>query len=130
PLMTLVKAITARALADALQTMLAMPVAPLFWAATDDADFLEAATVSVSLDGGARELRLEPRAPAATPMARIPIDHDIEGHVGLLREACGSGAHEFYLDDTVRAYRVGATLGDAYVDVLRHVLEPLEMAVL
>jgi bacillithiol biosynthesis cysteine-adding enzyme BshC len=129
-LMTLVKAISARALADALQAMLGTPVAPLFWAATDDADFLEAATVSVSLDGGARELRLEARAPAGTPMARIPIDHDIDVHAALMREACGSGAHELYLDDTLRAYRVGATLGDAYVDVLRRVLEPLEMAVL
>src|ERR1041385_575547 len=129
-LMTLVKAISARALADALQAMLGMPVAPLFWAATDDADFLEAATVSVSLDGGARELRLEARAPAGTPMARIPIDHDIDVHAALMREACGSGAHELYLDDTLRAYRVGATLGGAYVDVLRRVLEPLEIAVL
>src|SRR6266699_2682361 len=46
PLMTLVKAITARALADALQATLGLPVAPLFWAATDDADFHEAAVVS------------------------------------------------------------------------------------
>jgi uncharacterized protein YllA (UPF0747 family) len=130
PLMTLVKAITARALADALQATLGLPVAPLFWAATDDADFHEAAVVSVSLDGGARELRLAARAPAGTPMARVPIDRDIEGHAALLREACGSGAHELYLDETLQAYHDGATVGDAYVAVLRRVLEPLEMAVL
>jgi len=130
PLMTLVKAITARALADALEEMLGLPVAPLFWAATDDADFREGAVVSVSLDGGARELRLEARAPSGTPMARIPIDHDIDHHAALFREACGSGAHEFFLDDTLSAYHDGATLGDAYVAVLRRVLEPLEMGVL
>jgi bacillithiol biosynthesis cysteine-adding enzyme BshC len=130
PLMTLVKAITARALADALATTTGVPVAPLFWAATDDADFHEAAAVSVALDGGARELRLEPRAPAGTPMARIPIDHDIDHHTALFREACGSGTHGSYVDDTVDAYHDGATIGDAYVAVLRRVLEPLEIAVL
>ena len=130
PLMTLVKAITARALADALEETLGLPVAPLFWAATDDADFHEAAVVSVALDGGARELRLEARSPAGTPMARIPIDHDIDHHVAVFREACGSGAHDVFLDDALRAYRDGATLGDAYVAVLRRVLEPLQMAVL
>jgi len=65
PLMTLAKAITARALADTLEEMTGMPVAPVFWAATDDADFDEAAVVSISLDDGAHELRLESRAPAA-----------------------------------------------------------------
>lgn len=130
PLMTLVKAITARALADELEAMLDVPVAPLFWAATDDADFYEAAAVSVPLDGGARELRLEARAPAGTPMARIPLDHDIDTHAALLREACASVAYPSYLDDTLRAYHDGATVGDAYVAVLRRVLEPLEMGVL
>lgn len=130
PLMTLVKAITARALADALEEMLGMPVAPLFWAATDDADFHEGAVVSVALEGGARELRLEARSPAGTPMARIPLDHDIDHHVALFREACGSGAHEAFLDETLRAYHDGTTLGDAYVAVLRRVLEPLQMGVI
>ena len=130
PLMTLVKAITARALADGLEATLGVPVAPLFWAATDDADFYEAAAVSVALDGGARELRLEARAPAGTAMARIPIDHDIDHHIALFREACGSGAHAVYLEETLRAYHDGATIGDSYVAVLRRILEPLEMAVL
>jgi uncharacterized protein YllA (UPF0747 family) len=54
-----------------------MPVAPVFWAATDDADFDEAAVVSISLDDGAHELRLESRAPAGTPMSRVPMDDEI-----------------------------------------------------
>src|SRR4029078_4906931 len=61
PLMTLVKAISARALADVVAERTGMPVAPLFWAATDDADFEEAAGVSVAVDGGVKELRLEQR---------------------------------------------------------------------
>jgi bacillithiol biosynthesis cysteine-adding enzyme BshC len=130
PLMSLVKAISARALADALQAQLGIPVAPVFWAATDDADFDEAAVVSVAVDGGARELRLDERAPAGTPMSRVPIGHDVEALASLLRDASGSAPHASYLDAAFRAYRDGATVGDAYVELLRQILEPLEIAVL
>jgi bacillithiol biosynthesis cysteine-adding enzyme BshC len=129
-LMTLVKAISARALADILHERTGMPVAPLFWAATDDADFDEAAGVSVALEGGAKELRLEQRAPAGTPMARVPIDGEIDRHAAILREACGSAAHRSYLEAALSAFRDGQTIGDAYTQLLRVVLEPLEMAVL
>src|SRR5262245_49995041 len=47
PLMSFNKALAARALADVLQETFGVPVAPIFWAATDDADFDEAAVVSV-----------------------------------------------------------------------------------
>ena len=130
PLMTLAKAITARALADALQDITGLPVAPVFWAATDDADFDETATVSLALDGGAKALKLEQRTPAGTPVARVPMGDDVAQLGDCLREACGSAAHSSYLEKAVEAYRAGATIGAAYVDVLRAVLEPLEIAVL
>jgi uncharacterized protein YllA (UPF0747 family) len=129
-LMTLIKAISARALADAIHETTGIPTAPLFWAATDDADFEEAAVVSVSLDGGARELRLEQRAPVGTPMTRVMIDGEIASLVGPLRDACGSAAHRAFLDSAINAFRDGATIGDAYVTLLRQILEPLEIAVL
>ncbi|MGH7619911.1 MAG: bacillithiol biosynthesis protein BshC, partial [Gemmatimonadaceae bacterium] len=131
PLMTLTKALTARALADVLQETTGLPVAPLFWAATDDADFDEAAVVSVSLDAGARELRLEHRAPAGTPMARVPLDQgELDALTPFLREACGSAPHASYLGRVLDAYRGGATVGDAYVTLLRGLLESLEVGVL
>ncbi len=130
PLMTLAKAITARALADELQEALGISVAPLFWAATDDADFEEAAVTSVALTGGPCELRLEQRAPAGTPMASVPIGGEIAALANVLREACGSAAHVSYLESSLHAYRDGVSVGDAYVEVLRNVLEPLEISVL
>jgi len=130
PLMTLIKAISARALADAIQSATGIPTAPLFWAATDDADFEEAAVVSVSLDGGARELHLEQRAPVGTPMTRVMIDGEISSLAEVLRDACGSSPHRAFVDRAIEAFRDGATIGDAYVSLLRHVLEPLEIAVL
>ena len=47
PMLTLVKAISARALADSLERALGVPCAAVFWAATDDADFAEAASVMI-----------------------------------------------------------------------------------
>src|SRR5436305_1062587 len=47
PLYTFLKALTARALADVLETEHGIAAAPLFWAATDDADFAEASIVSI-----------------------------------------------------------------------------------
>ena len=130
PLMTLVKAISARALADVIGERTGMPVAPLFWAATDDADFDEAAVVSVALEGGPRELRLEQRAPAGTPMARVAIDREIDIHAAVLRDACRSSPHRSYLEAALSAFRDGETVGDAYTTLLRSILEPLEIAVL
>src|SRR5271170_289169 len=44
PMYTWTKAIGALVLADALEKACGIPVAPLFWAATDDADFAESST--------------------------------------------------------------------------------------
>jgi uncharacterized protein YllA (UPF0747 family) len=130
PLMTLAKAITARALADTIEEMTGTPIAPVFWAATDDADFDEAAAVSIALDDGAHELRLESRAPAGTPMARVPMDDEILGLLSTFKGATSSTAHASFVTAVERAYRSGAMVGDAYVEVLREVLQPLGIAVL
>ena len=130
PLMTFVKALTARTLADTLSALLDVPVVPVFWAATDDADFDEAAVVAVAGPDGAAQLRLETRGPAGTPMARTPIGPEIGALADALRDACGSAPHAHYLEAALDAYRQGETVGGAYVALLRSVLEPLEIAVL
>lgn len=129
PLMTLAKALTARALADTLERATGLPVAPVFWAATDDADFEEAAVVSVALDGGAAELRCEPTAPAGTPMARVPLQLRAEA-VERFTAACGSLAGRPYYEAALDTYGRDTTVGAAYVTLLRTVLEPLGIAVL
>ena len=48
PLYTLVKALSALAFADVLERDTGIPVAPVFWAATDDADFEEASSATSS----------------------------------------------------------------------------------
>src|ERR1043166_8015944 len=44
PTLTLVKALSARALADAIERNTGLRCSTVFWAATDDADFVEAAS--------------------------------------------------------------------------------------
>ncbi|HEV8448821.1 MAG TPA: bacillithiol biosynthesis BshC [Gemmatimonadaceae bacterium] len=130
PIMTLAKAITARAIADVLRDATGLSVAPVFWAATDDADFAETASVWVSTEAGADELRLTHAPRAGTPMALAPLDDSIRPLAERLRAASGSAAHSSYLDEAVAAYSRPNTIGGAYVEVLRELLEPLEIAVL
>lgn len=129
PLYTLNKALTALGLADALEQQLGLPVAPVFWAATDDADFLEASITYVADADGLRELRLEDRPPAGTPMSLTQLGN-MQPLLEQLRKACGSAAHAAYYEFTRAAYTEERTLGAAYVRQLRKLLEPLGIAVM
>ena len=68
PVYTLSKALSALALADSLQEITGVPVAPVFWAATDDTDFREASSTIVSVPGGAQLLRFDHPASLGLPM--------------------------------------------------------------
>ena len=130
PLYTLAKAITALTLADALERQLGMPVAPVFWAATDDADFLEAADAQVADADGVRTLSLDAAPPAGTPMSRAPLG-DATAIITALRAACGSAANAEYFEMARDAFsRREHTIGDAYVRLMRDLLHPLGIAVL
>lgn len=129
PLYTLTKAVSALALADALQDATGMPVAPVFWAATDDADFHEAAAVHVVHEERVERLALEGAPPPGTPMARVPLGDTAE-LLRLLHRACGSGAHPRFFELARAAFSGPRTLGAAYVELLRELLQPLGIAVL
>jgi uncharacterized protein YllA (UPF0747 family) len=129
PLYTFTKALSALALADELEARTNAPVAPVFWAATDDADFDEAGWTKVAIDGGVARLALHDAPPAGTPMSVAPLG-DISAELAALERASGSAAFAMALDAARRAYRTGATVGDAFVALLRALLEPLGVAVL
>jgi bacillithiol biosynthesis cysteine-adding enzyme BshC len=129
PLYTLAKALTALELADTIEKATGVPVAPVFWAATDDADFDEAAVASVSDADGLHEMKQTVRPAAGTPMADAPLG-DVSQHVERLRAACASAAHTEFFEMAAKAYAGRATTGSAYVAFLRELLEPLGIAVL
>jgi uncharacterized protein YllA (UPF0747 family) len=130
PLMTFVKALTARAAADELELLIGRPVAPVFWAATDDADFDEASVVAIATRGGAEELKHERGGAAGLRMTDVPLQSDVLGLGERLLNACGSAPNREAVEAVLRAYQPGATVGGAYVSFLRRIMEPLGIAVL
>jgi bacillithiol synthase len=129
PLYTLAKALSALALADELERQTGFASAPVFWAATDDADFLEACVAHVADANGLRELRLAAAPPPGTTMAHTPLG-DVRPLLAELRAACGSAAYSEYFEAAREAFTSERLFGDAYVRLLRTLLEPLGIAVL
>jgi bacillithiol biosynthesis cysteine-adding enzyme BshC len=129
PTYTWSKAMGALAFADALESSIGMPVAPVFWAASDDADWLEAAVTYVATARGLREVRLAGPATEGVAMAEVPLG-DLHEARAALASACGSAPHASVLDAVDAAYVPHATIGAAYVQLLRSWLEPLGIAVL
>jgi uncharacterized protein YllA (UPF0747 family) len=128
PLYTWYKALSALALADTIERETGVSVAPVFWAATEDTDFAEASWTAVSLPGGAERLALD-RAPAeGVRMSDAPLG-EVDDLVMTLERACGSALDLVPLQAVRRAYGAGATVGGAYVTLLRELLEPLGVVV-
>ncbi|HUF66425.1 MAG TPA: bacillithiol biosynthesis cysteine-adding enzyme BshC [Gemmatimonadaceae bacterium] len=129
PMYTWLKALTALALADELQSRLEIPVAPVFWAATDDSDLAEATVTTVSVPGGWEQIVLERKAGRDTPVAVVPVG-DVSEALKKVYAASGSAPHAAILELLREAYYPGNTLGGAYVRLLRGVLEPFGITVL
>ena len=128
PIYTWSKAFSALALANELQAATGVPVAPVFWAATDDSDFAEASWTMVAKAGGARELRMH-GDDSGLSMANTPLGDQLH-LIAQLERASGSAAYQEALAMLRRAYDPSHTIGGAYVALLRAVLEPLGISVL
>jgi bacillithiol synthase len=129
PMYTWSKALTVRALADALQEATGVAVAPVFWAATDDSDLIEASSTIVSVRGGYERLTMTAHSEPAVSMSSVLLG-DVSPQIAALAQACGSGTDGRALAAVRDAYRSDATVGGAYVRLLRTLLEPLGIAVL
>jgi len=130
PLYTWFKAMSALALADELEKRTGVSAAPVFWAATDDSDFAEASETTVAVPGGSEDIRIQaPSADGNLPMSAVPL-RDVSAQLDALTRACGSAPNGAALDAVRAAYAEEATVGRAYVKLLRALLEPLGVAVL
>ncbi|HWL41140.1 MAG TPA: bacillithiol biosynthesis BshC [Gemmatimonadaceae bacterium] len=129
PVYTLSKALSALALADELEELTGIPVAPVFWAATDDADFKEASRTAIAVNGGAQLLRIDHTQPLGRSMAHMPLG-DASAELEALTRSAGSAVDPVPLELLERAYTADATIGSAYVSFLRALLEPFGIAVL
>jgi bacillithiol synthase len=130
PVYTWSKAMSALALADAIQESTGVATAAIFWAATDDADFTEAASTVVARVGGADVLRATLEPPPGTPMSMAPLGR-LESEIRRLRDASGSAADPRPLGAVDAGYSSAShSHGDAFVQLLRVLLAPLGMPVL
>ncbi len=130
PLYTLSKAVCARAIADVLQERCGIPVAPVFWAATDDADATEAGRIAIATPSGAEMLEAPALAePPGTPLCSARLG-DVSQLFGRLEAAAGSASDHDILEAARSAYVASATVGGAYVVLLTHILSPLGVTVL
>jgi len=129
PTYTWLKAISALAFADRLERETGIPTAPVFWAATDDADFEEASVTTVSLGTETRRIAITREGPDGLVMAQMPLG-DVSAQLAALVEAAGSASQAVVLGALRASYHKDATVGGAFVSFLRAVLEPLGIAVI
>jgi len=129
PVYTWSKALSALTLADALERATGVPVAPVFWAATYDADFAESSASYVILNGTLVHLQQPPPEHPDLSMRDMPLG-DVSSLIRSLEQASGSAVAHGALDAVRDAYAPDQTIGLAYVRLLRAILEPLGIAVL
>lgn len=129
PAYTWSKALSALAMADQLQALTGVPVAPIFWAASDDADWVEAATTYFATSHGLDMVSLVGPASEGIAMADVPLG-PMDRARQALRAASGSLAHPSILALVENAYVAHATIGTAFVQLMRGMLEPLGICVL
>lgn len=129
PLYTWWKALTALSLANRLESETGLPVAPVFWAATDDSDYAEAAGTVVATNTGESRLSLPSLENTGRALADVPLG-DVSALLDVLVSASGSAPNSAALDLVKHAYSPSHTVGSAYVDLLRSILEPLGISVL
>lgn len=117
PLYSLYKALTAVRLAGDLEGLLARPVMPLFWVASDDHDWEEANHAFV-VDASNRLVRLS-LGPAAEgpprPLGSTPLGPAVEQALDRLAEAMPpSEFHARYMEPLRDAFRPQATMASAF----------------
>ena len=127
PLYALYKALTAVRLARALEPVLGKPVLPLFWVASEDHDWDEAAHTHLpDLDNEVRTLRVPPqKGSSRDPLHRIGVPafgEMIEELAEILPDSDFSPRLLGLLRD---AYPDGVTLSDGFLGAMRGLLSHL-----
>jgi bacillithiol biosynthesis cysteine-adding enzyme BshC len=129
PLYTWWKALTALSLANRLEAETGRPVVPVFWVASDDSDYTEASETFIATPAGAERIALPSLEDTGRALAQIPIG-DVSAQMEKLLASAGSGSNSEVAEIVRRAYRSEATIGGAYLELLRSILGPLGIAVL
>ena len=129
PLYALYKGISAVRLAERLEGLLARPVLPVFWVASEDHDWEEADHTYV-IDTANELIRLQVPDPGHIKRAlhRIPLGEEIADVVEQAAQNLPETDFSTpYVDQLRKAYKPGVTLADGFTEVLSSLLAPLGM---
>jgi bacillithiol synthase len=129
PMYTWFKALAVLEFAAAIERETGIPAAPVFWAATDDADFAEAASMVIAGANGAERLSLSERPGDGVPMSHATLGAEVDALFARLAPNAALVSDDRALHAAAN-FKPGVTIGAAYIEMLRAVLEPLGMAVL
>jgi bacillithiol synthase len=117
PLYTVHKILSAIRLAEALERELGTLVIPVFWAASEDADFAEVNhAYAVDADGNLHRSTVAPTSSIPVPMSEMRLGTDVESAAGGFAQAIGiDGDHVDHLRLILGSdYRPGATVASAF----------------
>jgi len=128
PAYTVSKALSARALALALEQRWGRPVVPVFWVPGDDHDYDEVAAASwLGSDGELVRAALAPRAPDAplTPMSRQRLGPEVLQALDAFETSfVDTGTSGPAVDWLRRHYRPAATVAGAFGAAMAELLAP------
>jgi bacillithiol synthase len=129
PLYTIHKALSAVRLAATLERRLGVLVLPVFWIASDDADWAEVNHIHLPT-GQSTVRRIELSGPTTPPlpMSERTIGTEIETVLEEVEHAIRNEAFAaHYLDLVRRAYPAGATVAEGFRAMLRELLAPFDV---
>lgn len=128
PLYTVYKALSAAALAAALEARWQRPVVPVFWLAGDDHDYEEARHAAwLDADGILRRASLPEREQDAlmVPMSDLLLDEEIERRLGEFEASFPeSGSRDLTMRWLRRHYRPGRSIAEAFGEAMADLLAP------
>lgn len=131
PAYTFLKILSAVRLAETLEALLDRPVVALFWVPGDDHDFAEVGRVSV-LDrmNELRRIELEPPAVEPRSMARLALGESITAAVEAFSNVLPDTDSAVRIRDVLsRTYRPGVAMADAYIAMLRELLDGFDVLI-
>ncbi len=131
PLYTVHKTLSAIALADALEDVLEVPVAPLFWVASDDHDWDKVNHVQfLDDDNESRRIDLGPAADRRPSIGRRTLGREIERALDRVEEVLPPSEFMPDLMTSLReAYRPGRTMADAFRTLVLDLFGPFDLLV-
>lgn len=131
PLYTIHKILSAVRLAGALEEELGVVVLPVFWVASEDHDWAEAAETHVTdAAGELRRIAVSPTDARALPMSEMRFGSDVETACSKLSEAVATfGDDAGWLARVRDAYRPGATVAGAFRETIEALFAPFDLLV-